>query len=83
MDIPGFQGDDITLLTPLLLGSITVRGYTNFLEIYIVLLLVSDNIGNKAYELAWKVAVFSSLVYVFVIFIVIVWFPGETTIYCL
>ncbi len=81
LNSPGFQGDDITLLTPLLLGSITVKGYTNFLEVYIVLLLISDNIGNKAYEVAWKVAVFSSLAYVLAIFVIIVWFPGETTIY--
>ena len=81
LDSPGFQGEDIYLLTPLLLGSITVRGYTNFLEVYIVLLLISDNIGNKAYELSWKVAAFSSLVYISIIFIIIVWFPGETSIY--
>jgi serine/threonine protein kinase len=78
---PGLNGDDISLLAPLLLGSIMVRGFTNFLEMYIVLLLVSENIGTKAYDLAWKVALGTSGVYAFIIFTIIVWFPGETSIY--
>ncbi len=78
---PGFTGDDISLLAPLLLGSTMVRGFTNFLELYIVLLLVSENIGTKAYDFAWKVAFGTSGAYALVIFIIIVWFPGETSIY--
>jgi serine/threonine protein kinase len=81
LDSPGFFGDDIGLLMPLLLGSMIVRGFTNFLEVYIVLLLVSDNIGTLAYVNAWKIALSTSTVYAAAIFIIIVWFPGETSIY--
>jgi hypothetical protein len=78
---PGLGGSDVTYLTPLILGATICRSFTNFLESYVVVLLISDSIGKDTFRRAVAISVFLSLFYVPSILIVIIWFPGHTSIY--
>ena len=48
LNSPGLLGTDVIQLTPLIIGSTVCRSFTNFLESYIVVLLISDSIGKDS-----------------------------------
>ena len=81
LDSPGIQGEDIQVLMPLLLGSIVMRGFSNFLELYIVFLCVPDSIGTQTFDFAFKVSSYATAVFVPCILIIIMWVPGQPSIY--
>lgn len=78
---PGFVGDDISVLMPLLIGSCTLRGFSNFLEFYVVLLLATDDIGKKSYKFAVVVASVTTILYIICIIVIVMFAPGRTSIY--
>ena len=81
LDSPGLSGMDVVQLTPLILGATICRSFTNFLESYIVVLLISDSIGKDTFRRAMLISVFLTLFYVPSILVVIIWYPGSTSIY--
>jgi len=78
---PGLEGKDLPLLLPLLMGSCICRGFSNFIEMYILFLIVSNSIGRDAYFKARSFAFVTSMIYTPLIAAVIIWVPGESTIY--
>lgn len=78
---PGILGTDVITLTPLIIGSTICRSFTNFLESYIVVLLISDSIGKDTFRRAIFISLFLTCFYVPSILIVIIWYPGLTSTY--
>jgi len=76
---PGFAGDDINVLMPLLVGSCTLRGFSNFLEWYVVLLLAADDIGEKSYRFAVVIAIATTILYIICIIAIVMFDPGRTS----
>jgi hypothetical protein len=78
---PGIHGTDINVLLPYVFGSMITRGFSNFLEWYIILLIVPDDIGNDTFKLARNYAAYMTMIYVPFIFAIIMWCPGKSSIY--
>ncbi len=81
LNSPGIYGNDIGQLTPLLIGACILRGFSNFVEYYVVLILASNDIGERSYKLAWKIALGTTLIYLISIVSIVIGSPGQTSIY--
>jgi serine/threonine protein kinase len=81
LNSPGLWGTDVIQLTPLIIGSTVCRSFTNFLESYIVVLLISDSIGKDTFRRAMLISIFLLCMYMPTSMTIIIWFPGATSSY--